>query len=126
MNVLLVDNFDSFSFNLVDDLRRRGACVSVWRNDLPADDVWALLLGLPAPRMLVVSPGPGRPEDAGCCEELVRRAVACSEPVPMFGVCLGLQVMVTALGGTVVPCGVAHGRALRAPVGEIRGHGDTW
>jgi anthranilate synthase component 2 len=108
LSVLTIDNFDSFTHNLVDDLRRLGATVETWRNDLPAERLLALAEALPAPRLIVISPGPGRPEDAGSCEALVRLA---SGRVPLFGVCLGLQVMVQALGGRVGPAGaVVHGK----------------
>lgn len=110
LNVLLIDNFDSFSFNLVDELRRRGARVQVWRNDLPAERALALALDLPPPRLIVISPGPGRPEEAGCCPELVTLALG---KVPLFGVCLGLQAMVQALGGQVAGVGeVVHGKSV--------------
>lgn len=110
VNVLLLDNFDSFTFNLVDELRRRGARVEVWRNDLSAERALELALALPAPRLIVLSPGPGRPEDAGCCQGLVQ--AACGR-VPIFGVCLGLQAIVQALGGVVGPAGeIVHGKAV--------------
>jgi anthranilate synthase component 2 len=110
LNVLLIDNFDSFTFNLVDELRRRGATVQVYRNDLAADEALGLTMALPPPRLIVLSPGPGRPEDAGCCEQLVSLALA---RVPLFGVCLGLQAMVRALGGRVGPAGeVVHGKSV--------------
>lgn len=106
---LLIDNFDSFSFNLVDDMRRRGARVEVWRNDIAAGEALERALALPSPRLIVLSPGPGRPEDAGCCEELVRVAAG---RVPLFGVCLGLQAIVGALGGVVGPADeVVHGKS---------------
>jgi anthranilate synthase/aminodeoxychorismate synthase-like glutamine amidotransferase len=111
LDALLIDNFDSFTFNLVDELRRRGAGVQVYRNDLAAEEALALAISLPAPRLIVLSPGPGRPEDAGCCQELV--SLALSHGVPLFGVCLGLQAMVQALGGTVGPAGeVVHGKSV--------------
>lgn len=110
LNVLLIDNFDSFTFNLVDELRRQGAAVEVWRNDLSAQRALELALALPAPRMIVLSPGPGKPEDAGCCQRLVQLARG---KVPLFGVCLGLQAIVQALGGHVGPAGaVVHGKAV--------------
>ena len=110
VSVLLLDSFDSFSFNLVDELARRDCAVEVVRNDLPATRVRELLAALPRPRLLVLSPGPGAPEDAGCAPALVREAVA----IPTFGVCLGLQVMVTALGGEVGSAGeIVHGKASR-------------
>ncbi|HEY3353685.1 MAG TPA: gamma-glutamyl-gamma-aminobutyrate hydrolase family protein, partial [Polyangia bacterium] len=109
LNVLFIDNFDSFSFNLVDELRRRGCTVEVWRNDLDAGRALGLALGLPAPRLIVLSPGPGAPAEAGCCVELVR--LACGR-VPLFGVCLGHQAIVEALGGSVGGAGtIVHGKA---------------
>lgn len=110
VRVLLVDNFDSFSFNLVDELAKRGCPVEVVRNDLPAADVLARARALAPPRLLVLSPGPGSPAEAGCTEALVREA----GDLPTFGVCLGLQAMVTALGGVVGGAGeIVHGKASR-------------
>ncbi len=110
-HVLLVDSFDSFTFNLVDELRRRGAEVAVWRNDLPAERLLALALALPAPRLVLLSPGPGAPGDAGSIVPLVRLALG---RVAVFGVCLGHQAIVEALGGEVGPAGaVVHGKASR-------------
>lgn len=109
MNVLFIDNFDSFSFNLVDDLRRRGAEVHVWRNDITAGDALERALALPAPRLIVISPGPGNPTDAGCCVGLVSGALG---KLPIFGVCLGHQAIVEACGGRVGYAGeVVHGKA---------------
>ncbi|MEQ9321525.1 MAG: aminodeoxychorismate/anthranilate synthase component II [Polyangiaceae bacterium] len=109
MNVLFIDNFDSFSFNLVDDLRRRGAEVHVWRNDITADEALERALALPAPRLIVISPGPGNPTDAGCCVPLVQRGLG---KLPIFGVCLGHQALVEACGGRVGYAGeVVHGKA---------------
>jgi anthranilate synthase/aminodeoxychorismate synthase-like glutamine amidotransferase len=110
LNVLLIDNFDSFTFNLVDELRRRDGRVEVYRNDISSEEALGLALALPPPRLIVLSPGPGRPEDAGCCQELIQRALG---QVPLFGVCLGLQAMVQALGGKVGPAGeVVHGKSV--------------
>jgi anthranilate synthase/aminodeoxychorismate synthase-like glutamine amidotransferase len=110
VSVLLVDCFDSFSFNLVDEFARRGCPVEVVRSDLPATRVLERAAALPRPRLLVLSPGPGAPEEAGCAPALAREAGA----IPTFGVCLGLQVMVSALGGEVGPAGqIVHGKASR-------------
>lgn len=110
VHVLFIDNVDSFSFNLVDELRKRGAEVRVWRNDLAPEQALERALALPEPRLIVLSPGPGRPEDAGCCQDLIRLAAG---RVPIFGVCLGMQAMIQALGGTVVPAdAVVHGKAV--------------
>jgi anthranilate synthase component 2 len=109
LDILFIDNFDSFSFNLVDEFARRGARVEVHRNDLPVERAVELVDALDSPGLVVLSPGPGSPADAGCCVEFVRRVAA---KIPIFGVCLGHQVLVEALGGTVGRSGqVFHGKA---------------
>lgn len=112
MNVLVIDNFDSFSFNLVDELEKREAAVQVWRHDVGLDRALALAHALPTPRLVLISPGPGRPEDAGCSVGLARGAAEAG--IPVFGVCLGHQAIVTAFGGEVGFAGeVVHGKAAR-------------
>ncbi len=92
--ILVVDNYDSFVFNLVQYLGQLGAECVVRRNDaLRADE--ALGLGVDG---VLLSPGPGRPEDAGVCVELVH---ACAGRVPVLGVCLGHQAIAAAYGGRV-------------------------
>jgi anthranilate synthase/aminodeoxychorismate synthase-like glutamine amidotransferase len=92
--ILLVDNYDSFTYNLAHLLGELGADVVVRRNDeLDADAAESL-----APDYLVVSPGPGRPEDAGATLEIVRRLAPCTRTL---GVCLGHQAIVEAFGGSV-------------------------
>jgi anthranilate synthase component 2 len=111
MNVLLIDNFDSFSFNLVDDLARRDCHVEVWRNDINADDALRIVLAMDEPRLIVVSPGPGTPAEAGCCLPLITKAAG---TVPLFGVCLGHQAIIEAFGGKVGYAGeVVHGKAAK-------------
>lgn len=91
---LLIDNYDSFVYNLYQLVGSFVPEVMVARNDaLTADEVEAL-----APEAIFLSPGPGRPEDAGVCPALVRRFAG---KIPIFGVCLGMQVICTALGGRV-------------------------
>lgn len=94
--IAMVDNYDSFTFNLVQYLRERAAGEEVWvvRNDR------ATVSGIIGrqPRAIVISPGPGVPEAAGVCIELIRRADA----IPVLGVCLGHQAMAVAYGGRVV------------------------
>lgn len=108
MNVLFIDNFDSFSFNLVDELRRRGCQVEVWRNDLDASEAMARAEASDA--LIVLSPGPGAPSEAGCCVELCKRAA--ERKRPLFGVCLGHQAIVEAFGGSVGPAGaIVHGKS---------------
>lgn len=92
--ILLIDNYDSFSYNLYQLVGTFRPDVRVARNDaLSVAEIEAM-----APEAVVISPGPGRPADAGVCEELVR---ALAGRVPMLGVCLGHQAICEALGGTV-------------------------
>ena len=94
--IVLIDNYDSFTYNLVQYLAELAAAegVRVIRNDVAsADEILAL-----GPRAIVLSPGPGVPEVAGVCVELVRAA----EAVPLLGVCLGHQALAVAYGGRVV------------------------
>ena len=93
--VLLIDNYDSFTFNLAQALRVLGAEVLVYRND-KIDVAAALAL---APTHLVISPGPGRPEDAGISMQMVEAAMGAG--IPVLGVCLGHQAIGAVLGGTV-------------------------
>src|SRR4051794_26314029 len=93
--IVLIDNYDSFTFNLVHYLGELGAEVAVHRNDkVLADEVIES-----DPDAIVLSPGPCTPNEAGICLELVEQAAT---TVPMFGVCLGLQSIGQAFGGRVV------------------------
>ena len=98
MKLLLLDNYDSFTYNLAQALRALGAHTSVVRNDAwRVDDVIAH-----APDAIVISPGPGRPDDPryfGVCGEVIGRL---SGRVPILGVCLGHQGIVHAFGGRIV------------------------
>ena len=92
--ILVIDNFDSFTFNLVQYLRRIGMEASVRRNDeVTTEDVRKM-----APEAILISPGPGNPDSSGVCLELVRRF---HKEIPILGVCLGQQVIARAFGGTV-------------------------
>jgi anthranilate synthase/aminodeoxychorismate synthase-like glutamine amidotransferase len=92
--VLLIDNYDSFTYNLAQYLGELGAEVAVHRNDqITHDEVAAL-----APSHIVISPGPGRPETAGVTIETLRRFAG---RLPMLGVCLGHQAISAAFGGRV-------------------------
>ena len=93
--VLVIDNYDSFTYNLVQYLGELGANVHVVRNDAqPLDAIAAL-----KPERIVISPGPGRPEQAGVTMEVIRELGA---TVPILGVCLGHQAIGAAFGGSVV------------------------
>ena len=101
--ILLIDNYDSFTYNLAHLFGELGAEVVVRRNDaIDADEAERL-----APSHLVISPGPGRPEDAGVSVELVKRL-----RVPTLGVCLGHQAIVAAFGGEIGQARrLVHGKA---------------
>jgi anthranilate synthase/aminodeoxychorismate synthase-like glutamine amidotransferase len=105
MKVLLIDNYDSFTYNVAQAIGELGCDVTVLRND--AIDV-AGAAGL-APSSLVVSPGPGRPADAGASIELIRHFAG---RIPILGICLGHQCIVEAFGGAV-------GRAARVMHGKV-------
>ena len=92
--LLMLDNYDSFTYNLVHLFQELGAEVTVYRNDAITVDAAEAL----SPTHLVISPGPGRPADAGISVELIRRL---GPRVPTLGVCLGHQAIVEAFGGEV-------------------------
>ncbi|MBV6425344.1 MAG: Aminodeoxychorismate synthase component 2 [Steroidobacteraceae bacterium] len=102
--LLLIDNYDSFTYNLVQAFMVLGADVEVFRND--AIDVEAARRL--APTHLCISPGPGTPRDAGISLAMIR---AFAGEVPVFGVCLGHQAIVEAFGGEIVRAGrLMHGK----------------
>jgi anthranilate synthase/aminodeoxychorismate synthase-like glutamine amidotransferase len=105
MTVLLIDNYDSFTYNLAHLFGELGAEVVVRRNDaITLEEAEEL-----GPSHVVVSPGPGRPEDAGVSKEVVRRFAG---RLPVLGVCLGHQAIVSAFGGEVGPAqALVHGKA---------------
>ena len=105
--ILVIDNYDSFTYNLVQYLGELGADLEVRRNDaLTVEEVGAL-----APRAIVISPGPGTPRDAGVTVPLIRRW---SATIPTLGVCLGHQAIGEAYGGQVVRAArVMHGKTSR-------------
>jgi anthranilate synthase component II len=107
VKLLMVDNYDSFTWNLVHLFEELGAEVAVYRNDaITVAEAEAL-----EPDRLVVSPGPGRPADAGISVELIRRL---GPQVPTLGVCLGHQAIVEAFGGEVGQAkALLHGKASR-------------
>lgn len=103
-NILLIDNYDSFTYNLVQAFLVLGAAVDVRRNDaISVDEALAL-----KPSHLVISPGPGTPQDAGVSMRMIQ---AFTGRIPIFGVCLGHQSLVEVFGGRVVRAGrLMHGK----------------
>jgi len=112
--ILVIDNYDSFTYNLVQYLGEMGAELDVRRNDaLTVADVVQM-----APEKIVISPGPGTPDDAGITLELIREF---GPRTPIFGVCLGQQAIGQALGGRVIRAEkLMHGKT--SPV-RHNGHG---
>jgi anthranilate synthase component 2 len=109
--IVLIDNYDSFTFNLVHYLGGLGADVAVHRNDkISVGDVMAA-----EPEAIVLSPGPCTPNEAGICLDLIKQA---APTIPILGVCLGHQAIGQAFGGKVVRATPVHGK-----VSEIRHSG---
>ena len=107
--VLVVDNYDSFAYNLVQELGELGAEPVVFRNDaIDVDGIRAQL-----PDAVLISPGPGRPEDGGVSVPAIREMAG---EIPILGVCLGHQCIGQAYGGEIVHAPAAHARQdLRDP-----------
>ncbi|CAE6896400.1 aminodeoxychorismate/anthranilate synthase component II [Vibrio sp. B1FLJ16] len=106
-NIVFIDNFDSFTYNLVDQFRSLGHSVTIYRNNIPAESIEQAVNELENP-VVLLSPGPGVPSEAGSMPELIQRIKG---KVPMIGVCLGHQAIVEAYGGTVAGAGeIIHGK----------------
>jgi para-aminobenzoate synthetase component 2 len=102
--ILVIDNYDSFTFNLVQYLGEMGQELKVFRNDAITTAAIAKL----APQRIVISPGPGRPENSGIIIPVIKEF---SGKVPILGVCLGHQAIGAAFGGDVVSApGIMHGK----------------
>jgi anthranilate synthase/aminodeoxychorismate synthase-like glutamine amidotransferase len=102
--ILMIDNYDSFTYNLVQLLQMLGEEVHIFRNDrIDVARITAL-----APEAVVLSPGPGTPREAGVCVEAIQKL---SGRIPLLGVCLGHQSMGAAFGGRIVRAGrIMHGK----------------
>lgn len=101
-HIVLLDNHDSFVYNLVDALA--GFDTTVFRNTVAVHDVLRA-----QPDIIVLSPGPGHPRDAGCMMELIDATLGTT---PILGVCLGFQALLEHHGGAVEPCGPVHGKSI--------------
>jgi para-aminobenzoate synthetase component 2 len=110
--ILVVDNYDSFTFNLVQALQAAGAEVRVVRNDAIERSEVEALADDPAAELrgIIISPGPGDPDDAGVSVATIQ--VAAARGIPLLGVCLGMQSMAAAFGGSIVRAPtLVHGEA---------------
>jgi len=107
IKVLFIDNFDSFTFNLVDEFEKRGCEVVVYRNNSPMKKIEDVVKKF-KPGLIVISPGPSTPKEAGNTIPIIKEYAG---KLPIFGVCLGLQASVEALGGKVEKCfETVHGK----------------
>jgi len=106
--ILLIDNFDSFTYNLVDEFERLGCEVMVFRNDISVKTIDNFIREY-KPGLIVVSPGPSTPENAGISIEIIKKY---HKDIPIFGICLGHQAIITAFGGKVDRANtIVHGKA---------------
>ncbi|MDE9457137.1 glutamine amidotransferase-related protein [Xenorhabdus bovienii] len=110
-NILLLDNVDSFTYNLVDQLRASDHQVVIYRNTVSTETIMAQLSKMESP-LLMLSPGPGKPADAGCMPQLLKRIIS---QIPVIGICLGHQAIIEAYGGTISAAReILHGKATLA------------
>lgn len=113
--IVLIDNRDSFVYNLVDAVLTSGTAgardLTVFRNSVPVDTVLAS-----DPDLILLSPGPSRPSEAGNMPALIAE---CAGRIPLLGICLGFQALVEHFGGTVEPCGPEHGTSIPMTLTDV-------
>ncbi|MCH2057348.1 MAG: aminodeoxychorismate/anthranilate synthase component II [Thalassotalea sp.] len=108
-HIVMLDNLDSFTYNLVDEFYQLGFSPKVYRNKISADFILEQLKALTGEVLLVLSPGPGCPSEAGCLMELITKAAG---NYPMLGICLGHQALVEHYGGKVERAPqIVHGKS---------------
>ena len=105
--IILIDNYDSFTYNLVHYFQEIGEKVKVYRNDEKESDFFIK----EKPKFLVISPGPSSPRNAGICLELIKKNSELKYPIPTLGVCLGHQAIAVAFNSKIVQSGKpVHGK----------------
>lgn len=110
-NILLLDNVDSFTYNLVDQLRSGDHNVVIYRNTVNHAHLLSVINNMESP-LLVLSPGPGKPSDAGSMPALLKSVIG---KIPVIGICLGHQAIIEAYGGHVSAAGeILHGKSSMA------------
>lgn len=106
-NIFLIDNMDSFTYNLVDQLRHNNHKVIVYRNNIPIFLIIKKILKTKK-SILIISPGPGKPADAGCVPKLLKKLIGV---IPIIGICLGHQAIIEAYGGEIIQStNIVHGK----------------
>ena len=109
-NIILIDNFDSFSYNLVNEFKILGNAVEVYRNNVLLNTLLEKINSTQNP-IVIISPGPGKPSQAGCIVDLITKIKG---KVPVIGICLGHQAIVEAYGGIVSHSNeIVHGKIAR-------------
>ncbi|QJC30298.1 glutamine amidotransferase-related protein [Enterobacteriaceae endosymbiont of Neohaemonia nigricornis] len=107
-NIFILDNFDSFTYNLVDQLRLLGHSIVVYRNNLPINFLLKIISKINNP-ILILSPGPGMPHKAGNMFGLLKILI---KKIPIIGICLGYQAIIKLYGGDIVVShNILHGQA---------------
>src|SRR3989338_4564793 len=107
-NILFIDNFDSFTYNLVDEFEKLGCKVTIFRNDVDMIII-DKFISEAKPKLIVLSPGPSTPENAGNCIGIIKKY---HNSIPIFGVCLGHQAIIVAFEGVVSRAAeIMHGKA---------------
>jgi len=107
-NILVIDNFDSFIYNLVDEFEKIGFSCHTYRNNVNMKAIEKAVSEY-NPKLIIVSPGPSHPRDAGISIDVIKEYY---KKIPIFGVCLGHQAMIEAFGGYVERCKeIVHGKA---------------
>lgn len=107
-DIFLIDNIDSFTYNLVDQLRKNNHKVTIYRNNLPISLIIKKITKK-SKSILMISPGPGMPVNAGCILKLIKILIG---KIPIIGICLGHQAIIEAYGGCIVPANeILHGKS---------------
>ena len=109
VKIFMLDNLDSFTYNLVDEFQCLGFEPTIYRNTLSADFIFEQMKNCTDRVLLVLSPGPGEPNKAGCLMELIAK---CAGKYPILGICLGHQALIEHYGGDIVRAPeIVHGKA---------------
>lgn len=109
VKIFMLDNLDSFTYNLVDEFQCLGFEPMIYRNTLSADFIFKQIESCTEQVLIVLSPGPGEPSKAGCLMELISK---CAGKYPILGICLGHQALVEHYGGKVIRAPeIVHGKA---------------
>lgn len=108
-HIVLIDNFDSFTYNLVDEVRNLGYELTIYRNSVDVETVYQFIQAQTVPTLLMLSPGPGTPSAAGCMPALLAKVQG---QIPVLGICLGHQCIVEYYGGVIDSADqIKHGKA---------------